>query len=157
VNRQECSPGNGQSRRRKARARKLHRERRRQHARHTGALLPLLADALRHAAEIYNQAAVEKVHVDGPQSEGTYATLNLTISHSGFRFEDAGEGYVRVWEVSPDTLQEHATLKPLVDRTGELRGWDELAAASCGQKVERTVDSLSEAYLMSMVRRRLLD
>ena len=119
--------------------------------------MPLLADALRHAAVIYNQAAVEKVHVDGPQFEGTHETLNLTISHSGFRFEDAGEGFVRVREVSPDAVQEHATLKPLVDRTGELRGWDELAAANCGHKVERTVDSLSEAYLMSMVRRRLIN
>ena len=145
MNSQERSPGDGRSRRRKARARKLHRDRRRLHARHSSTLLPLLADALRQVADIYNQAASEKVQVEGPVVDGEAEALQLTISRAGFRFEDNGDGYVRVLRVCPEARQEHARLKPLVDRTGCLRGWDERAANNHGVKVERTVTSLCEA------------
>jgi hypothetical protein len=141
---------------RKASAAKQSEQRRQVQARHVQSLFPQLADAFNQAAAIYNQAGGQAVQVDGPRRDKTGETLDLTIEKKGYRFADSGKGFVRVFEIEPEREGEHAFVQPLVNKAGDLVGWQEKQVFSGGKTLGRTVDTLTEAYLMAIVRRRLL-
>ena len=134
-------------------AAKKSEERRRVQARHSAALLPLLAAALKRAADGYNRAAAGNIRVEGPRKGAMGDTLELTREKTGYRFEDSGKGFIRIFEFDAERQSEYAFLQPLLNRAGDLVGWQEKQVFSGGKTLGRTVDSLSEAYLVSTARR----
>ena len=119
-------------------------------------LLPQLATALRETAEIYNQGASLKVQV--AESPGLPAgRVELTIDKAGFRFEDTGQGFVRVLEIGIGPTKEWARVEPVLDASGGAVGWREQTLHVQGRSRDRSLEALTEAYLLGVVRRRLLN
>ena len=118
-------------------------------------MLHLLADSLRHAAGIYNQAAPTKMTVEGP-SESQPPRLSLTIKSLGYRFEETDEGNLYVLEIGDGTPRAWARLEPQSDEKGQVVCWRERNLQEEGSATLRTVDGLSEEYLMNLLSRKLV-
>jgi hypothetical protein len=119
------------------------------------ALLHLLADALTQAAGIYNQGAVSKVTVEGPSRSGP-PRLRLTIQSMGYCFEETAEGALYVSEIGDGTPRGWASLEPQTDQAGRIVCWRERKLRTSTSPTLRTVDGLSEEYLLNLLRRRLV-
>jgi hypothetical protein len=123
---------------------------------HVSGMLPRLAEALQEAADIYNQAAVRKVAVVGPLPNVEQGKLELTMEKWGFRFEDSGKGFVRVLEFGSGDTREWARVEPKTDRSGRLVAWRESTLLPTKGTKTRSLDGLSQTYLLNLLRRRLL-
>ena len=118
-------------------------------------LLHLLADALAHAAGIYNQAAASKLTIEGPTSSGP-PRLSLTIQSMGYCFEETAEGALYVSEIGDGAPRSWARLEPQTDQAGRIVCWRERNLRTSTAPTLRTVDGLSEEYLLNLLRRRLV-
>jgi len=123
---------------------------------HVSVILPRLAEALREAVDIYNQAAVRKVEVAGPSRQAETNRIELTMEELGFRFEDSGKGFVRVLEVVSGESREWAHVEAKVDTAGRLIAWRESTLYPKKRTSTRSLDGLPQAYLLNLLRRRLL-
>jgi hypothetical protein len=119
-------------------------------------ILPRLAEALREAADIYNQTAVRKVEVDGPSHEAETNRLEITMEELGFRFEDCGKGFVSVLEIVSGESREWARVEPQADPEGRLVAWRESILYPKKGTSTRSLDGLSQTYLLNLLRKRLL-
>jgi len=120
-----------------------------------GAMLHLLADALEHAAGIYNQTAPSKVSVSGP-GDSSPARLTLTIQSLGYRFEETSEGTLYVSELDEDRARAWARIEPQTDSLGRVVCWRERKLSQPVAPTLRTADGLSEEYMLGLLRRRLV-
>jgi hypothetical protein len=141
---------------RRLQARQKTEGRRKQQSAFVKAFLPRLAESLRGAAETYNQAAAEEAKVDGPRKADAGDTVDLAINKQGFRFEDSGKGFIRVYRVSGDQMGSYAYLQPVLNRAGDLVGWQEKQIFPGGKTRGHRLDTLTEQYLITTVKNRLL-
>lgn len=119
-----------------------------------GAVLHLLADALLDTADIYNQTAPSKVNFVLPK-DSQPSSLLLTISHMGYRFEETAEGNLVVSEIDEQTTRAWARIEPQANSAGHIVSWREHKLTPPAKPRRRSAQSLSEEYLLSLVRRRL--
>lgn len=108
---------------------------------------------MQHAAAIYNQTAVSKVNVLGP--DGAPPLLTLKIQSLGYGFEETSEGTVYVSELDDERCRAFARLEPQADAAGRIVCWRERKLDRLQAATLRTAEGLSEAYLLCLVRRRL--
>lgn len=141
---------------RRQQARQKTEGRRKQQSAFVKAFLPRLAESLRGAAETYNQAAAEKAKVEGPKKSDSGDVVDLAINKQGFRFEDSGKGFIRVYRASGDQMGSYAYVQPVLNRAGDLVGWQEKQIFPGGKTRGHTVDTLTEQYLITAVKNRLL-
>jgi hypothetical protein len=119
-----------------------------------GATLQLLAEALVHAAGIYNQTAPSKVSVAGP-GDSSPPRLTLSIKSLGYRFEETSEGALYVSEIDQDGTRAWARIEPQTDSQGRVVCWRERKLSQPAGPTLRTADGLSEEYLLGLFRRKL--
>lgn len=119
-----------------------------------GASLQLLAEALVHAAGIFNQTAPSKVSVAGP-GDSSPPRLTLSIQSLGYRFEETAEGAVYVSEIDQDRARAWARIEPQTDSQGRVVCWRERKLSQPVAPTLLTADGLSEAYLLGLFRRKL--
>lgn len=120
------------------------------------AFVPKFAQALRAAADTYNQTVSTKINVDNPRKGGTGDTFQVSLEKQGFRFEDSGKGFVRVYRFGDDFTEEYAFVQPTMNKAGDLTGWNEKQVFPGGKTMGRTIETLTEAYLLATVKLRLL-
>ena len=141
---------------RRNQARQKTEARRKTQAGFVNVFLPQWADALRTAADTYNQSVSQKISVDSPRKSGAGDAFQVSIMKSGFRFEDSGKGFIRVYRLMNDFTEEYSFVQPVMNRAGDLTGWQEKQVFPGGKTLGRNLDSLTEAYLLTTVRLRLL-
>jgi len=121
----------------------------------SGALLHLLAEALDHAAGIYNQNARSKVSLLG-SDEAAPQRLTLSLNELGYRFEETPDGNLQVSEIGREGPRAWARIEPQPDPTGRIVGWRERRLSPPAAPTVRTADGLSNEYLLWLLRRRLI-
>jgi hypothetical protein len=141
---------------RRHQARQTTEARRKTQAGHVKVFLPQLAGALRGAADTYNQSVSTKIDVDSPRKRGAGDAFEVSLLKRGFRFEDSGKGFIRVYHFGDDFTDEYAFVQPVTNKAGDLTGWQEKQVFPGGKTMGRNLDSLTEAYLLATVRLRLL-
>jgi len=130
--------------------------RRKAQAAHVRAFLPRWAEALRGAADTYNRAVSEKIKIDGPRKGSSGETFDISLQGQGFRFEDSGKGFIRIFDIVADQSHEYAFVQPVLNKPGDLKGWHEKQVFPGGKTFGRSLETLTEEYLLATVRRRLL-
>ena len=141
---------------RRERARERTEARRRAQAGYVRAFLPRFAEALRGAGDTYNQSAPDQVKVNGPRKGEGGDRVDIAVSDCGFAFQDSGKGFVRIDRYDPEASEAYAFLAPVLNRAGDLVGWQEKQVFPGGKSLGRNLDTLTEYYLMQTIRRRLL-
>lgn len=141
---------------RRSQARQKTEARRKTQAGFVKGFLPRLATALRSAADTYNQSASAKIDVGSPHKGGAGDSFQITQLKNGFRFEDSGKGFIRIYQIGEDFTAEYSFLQPSMNKAGDLTGWQEKQVFPGGKTLGRNLDSLSEAYLLATVRSHLL-
>ena len=141
---------------RRSQARQKTEARRKNQAGLVKVFLPQWASALRAAADTYNQSVSKKIDVDSPRKSGAGDAFQISLLDDGFRFEDSGKGFIRVYRFGDDFTNEHAFVQPVTNRAGDLTGWQEKQVFPGGKTMGRNLDSLTEEYLLATVKLRLL-
>ena len=120
-----------------------------------GIMLTRMAAELHETARIFNQSGSKKVEVTGPMSVAGGEALRLVLDGRGYEFMNHKSDRVQIFEIGGETTLLHAELHPTLDGKGDLVGWKEKQIYAGGIEINRTLNELTNSYLMATVQKHL--